>query len=147
MNKVLPNKWIRKAVSEAINDIIVDGLKIPCYDEKVTNDVNSDTPSHYILMTTQSNEVDKNNKCEWFWESEILLDIFTTYTLPGNTGSRLLADNILEAVKDAINNFTFDVASGLTVIKQNGSYPSSLSSTSKKENIFRNFLRLELLIK
>ena len=146
MVKTLPDKWIRKAVSEAINDIVVDSLVIPCFDQRVTRNVNSDIPMHYVLMTTQSNEVDKNNKCEWFWESQILLDIFTSYDAPGNPGSRLLADNILEKVKDQLLGFTLDVGSDLEIITQTMSFPSDISTTIKKENVFRKFLRLELLI-
>ena len=147
MDKALPDKWIRKAVSDAIDGIEVDGLLIPCYDVRVTRGDNKAVPNHFVIMSTQSNEVDKNNKCEWFWESQILLDIVTSYDLPGNPGSRLLVDNILEAVKDATNNLTLDVSSGLEIIRQTDSFPSDISTTSKNENIFRKFLRLELLIK
>ena len=63
MDKALPYKWIRKAISDAIDGIVVDSFVIPCYDTFVTRDVNSDMPSHYVLMTSQSNEVDKGNKC------------------------------------------------------------------------------------
>ena len=65
MDKALPDKWIRKAVSDAIDGIVVDSIAIPCYDTKVTLDVNSDEPDHYVLMTTQTNEVEKANKCEF----------------------------------------------------------------------------------
>jgi hypothetical protein len=147
MDKALPNKWIRKAVYDAFNGTVVDGETINVYDQRVTNDINSDTPDYYVLMTTQTNDVDKRNKCEWFWESSILLDVFTRYELPGNYGSRLLADNILEDLKDATNNLTLDVASGLEIVVQTDSFPANLTSTTKKENIFRNFLRIELFIK
>lgn len=147
MIKAQPDKWIRKAISTAINNIVVDGMQIPCYDTRVTRDSNSDIPSHYVLMASQSNEVDKGNKCEDFWESQILLDIYTSYEVPGNTGTRVLADDILEAVKDATNSLVLDVASGLTIINQSDSFPNDLSITTKRENIFRKFLRLELKIK
>ena len=32
MVKSLPDKWIRKAISNKINNIVVDGVMIPCYD-------------------------------------------------------------------------------------------------------------------
>ncbi len=146
MIKAQPDKWIRKAVFDAINNISVDGLLIPCYDTRVTRGDNAEIPQHYVIMSTQSNEVDKANKCEYFWDSNILLDITTTYDLPGNPGSRLLADNILEAVKDATNSLTLDVASGLVIINQRDSFPSDISTTTKNENIFRKLLRLELKI-
>lgn len=147
MDKSLPDKWVRKAISAVLNDIIVDGIKIPIYDTRVTTNQNKDIPQHYILMTTQTNEVDKNNKCEWFWDSSILLDIITSYDLPGNPGSRLLADNILDAARNATNNLVLDVASGLEIIIQTLSIPNDISVTTHNENIFRKLIRLELKIK
>ena len=147
MVKSLPDKWIRKAVFDAIDGLIVDSLVIPCYDVRVSRGENKSKPQHYVIMSTQSNEVDKNNKCEWFWESQILLDVLTSYDLPGNPGSRLLSDNILDAVRDAVSDLTLDVGSGLEIIKITQSFPSDISTTTRNENIFRKFLRLELLIK
>lgn len=146
MVKAQPDKWIRKAVFDAINNMSVDGMLIPCYDTMVTRGDNAEIPQHYVIMSTQSNEVDKANKCGYFWDSNLLIDIYTTYDLPGNPGSRLLADNILEAVKDATNDLTLDVLSGLVVINQRDSFPSDISTTTKNENIFRKLLRLELKI-
>ena len=145
MNKTLPDKWIRKAISEAINGIVVDGKTIYCYDTMVTTDINSDPPQHYILMTSQSSEVDKNNKCEWFWDSQIVIDIVTRYRTPGNTGSRLLADNILDEVLSQIDGLTLD--GGLEIVTQNVSIPSDIFLDTKKELIYRKILRLELKIK
>ena len=146
MTKNLPNKWIRKAIATAINNIVVDGITIPCYDTRVTADVNSDIPNHYILMTSQSNEVDKNNKCAYNWQSQIVLDIVTIYDLPGNPGSRLLSDNILEAVKNNTNNLVLDVASSLTILTQNPSFPNDIISTTKTQNVYRKLMRIEFYI-
>ncbi len=147
MVKAQPDKWVRKAVFDAINNIVVDTLTIPCYDTFVTRDVNSNMPDHYVLMTTQTNDVDDDNKCEDFWNSSILIDIVTYYPLPGNPGSRLLADNILEAVKNAVNNLALDGASGLEIFGQTMSNPPDITTTTEKENVFRKLLRLELEIR
>ena len=98
-------------------------------------------------MTSQSNEVDKNNKCEWLWDSEILIDIITSYDLPGNPGSRLLADNILDEVRDALKDIELDEESGLEVVTRTQRFPNDISTTTKNENIFRKLIRLELKIK
>ena len=147
MTKELPDKWIRKAVSEALKGLIGDSMEIPTYDMRVTNVANSDVPMHYILMSTQSNEVDKATKCEYFWDSTILLDIVTSYDLPGNPGSRRLADDILNEVKDLTNDLVFDVQSGLEVINQRQSFPNDLNTLTSRESIFRKLMRLELKIK
>jgi len=146
LDKTLPDKWVRKSVYDIINNIVVDGLVIPCYDQRVTRDVNSDIPMHYVLLTTQSNNVDKLDKCEWNWESSILIDIITSYDLPGNPGSRLLADNILDTVIQATNALALDAGSGLTIYSQTPSFPSDITTITKKEAIFRKLFRLELYI-
>lgn len=147
MNKALPDKWIRKAVYDAFNGTLVDGETIYIYDTKVTNDANADIPDHYVIQSTQNNEVDKGDKCEWNWESYLLLDITTKFSKHGNQGSRLLADNILEALKDALSDLTLDVASGLEILNIRMSFPSDLSATSNGKIIYRKFLRLQLYIK
>lgn len=144
MNKALPDKWVRKAIFTQLNNIVVEGNTIPCKDTRVTG---NNIPQHYILMTTQTNSVDKANKCEYFWNSSILLDIITTYPGAGNTGSRVLADNILDRVRDLTNNLTLDVSSGLEVFIQKQDFPNDLTTITRNENIFRKFIRLELTIK
>ncbi len=146
MVKTLPDKWVRKAVYDSINNISVDGFLIPCFDQRVTRTQNQDVPSHYVLMTTQSNRIDKLDKCEWNWESQILLDIITSFDLPGNPGSRLLSDNILDAVIAATNNITLDAGSGLTVFSQTPSFPNDIITITKKEAIFRKLMRLEFYL-
>lgn len=147
MDKALPDKWIRKAVSAVLDDLSVDSILIPCYDLEVTRDVNSEAPRHYILMTAQSNEVDKLSKCDWHWESNILIDIVTRYPGHGNPGSRVLADDILDAARNATKDLQLDVLSGLEIVRITQSFPQDFNSTSGDENIFRKLMRLELTIK
>ena len=144
MNKKAPDKWIRKAIYDQINNIVVDGVTVPCFD---TNVVSDDRPQAYILLSTQSNAVDKSNKCEYFWDSEIQIDINTIYSASGNTGSRLLADNIMDKVRELTDNLTLDVASGLEIFIRNQSFPNGLASNSGSQIIFRKFIRISLKIK
>lgn len=143
MIKQLPDKYIRKAVFDAVNNLVVDTLTIPAYDSRVTGNV---IPQHFILMTTQTNQVNQMTKCGDVWESSILIDIVTTYDGSGNTGSRLLSDNILDAVRNATNNLVLDVASGLVVQKQIQDFPNDIVTITENENIFRKLMRLELTI-
>jgi hypothetical protein len=147
MNKTLPDKWVRKAVSDVLDGIVVDGKLIPCFDMKVVLDVQRDNPQHYILMSTQTNEVDKRNKCEWFWESSILLDIVTSYSGTGNPGSRLLADNIVDASRSALQGLTLDAGSGLEIVTIDWEFPPDLGVDTNAEVLFRKFIRLNLRIK
>lgn len=142
MDKGLPDKWIRKAVYDAVNGIVVGGVQIPCYDSRVTGK----NISSYILLTTQTNTVDDSIKCGNMWESSILIDIVTRYDLNTNNGSRVLADNILDNVRAATNNLTLDTDSNLEIQKQKQNFPNDIVSESKNEIIFRKLMRIELTI-
>ena len=142
MIKPLPDKYIRKAVFDAINNIVVDTKTIPCYDMRVTGD----NKSNYVLIQDQSNTVDESIKCGDRWESQILLEIYTSYLLSGNTGSRLLADNIVDKVRELTDNLTLDVASGMVIEEQTQSFPSDLNATTENKIVFRKFVRIEFLI-
>ena len=139
MDKTLPDKWVRKAIYDAINDIVVDGITIPCFDSRVTND----NLQHFVLLTTQTNSVDKANKCEDFWNSSILIDVVTSYFGGGNVGNRLLADNIMDAVRNATKNLTLDASSGLIVQKQKQDFPNDITTITGTENVFRKIMRIE----
>lgn len=143
MLKNLPDKWIRKAVYTAINNIVVNTFTVPCFDTRVPK---NDKRAFYVIMSTQSNEVDKSNKCEYRWQSQILLDVITSYDINGNTGSRKMADDILDAIKTATDSLVLDVASGLTIVTQNQSFPNDLVSITEKEIVFRKLMRIEFLI-
>ena len=143
MIKQLPDKYIRKAVFDAVNNLVVDTLTIPAFDSRVSGNV---IPQHFILMTTQTNQVNQMTKCGDVWESSILIDIVTTYDGSGNPGSRLLSDNILDAVRNATNNLVLDVSSGLVVQKQIQDFPNDIVTITENENIFRKLMRLELTI-
>jgi len=144
MNKNLPNKWIRKAIFQAINNIVVDGKVVRCYDTNVSG---VDVPNNYVILSTQSNIVEKANKCEYFWNSEILLDIVNIYQSAGNMGDRLLTDNITDEVRKLTDVLVLDSASDLSVISQIQSFPNGLNSTNDNQIIFRNFIRISLRIK
>jgi len=142
MVKALPDKWIRKAIYTSINNITVDGVVIPCFDYRYTGK----SKDNYIILSTQSNEVDKSIKCGYRWESSILIDIITKYDLGGNTGSREFADNILDKVRELTDNLTLDIASGLEIVTQRQSFPNDLESENTNQIIFRKFIRIEFLI-
>ena len=143
MIKQLPDKWVRKAVYDAINGIIVNTYSIPCFDTRVPN---NDKRSFYVLMSTQSNEVNKTVKCEYSWNSQILLDVITAYDINGNTGSRKMADDILDAIKTATDSLVLDGASGLTIVTQTQSFPSDINTVTQNEIVYRKLMRIEFLI-
>ena len=142
MDKVFPDKWIRKAIFGRLNNLDVNGELIKCYDTRLTS---PDIADNYIIMSTQTATVDKNNKCEWFWNSSILLDVFTSYSRSGNPGSRLEVDDIMNLVRQETNDLVLE--GGLSIITQTQSFPNDITSVTDNEVVQRKFLRLELLIK
>lgn len=141
MNLSLPDKYVRKAVSTLINNIVVDTQTIPCYDYRASNSV----PDVYTVMSTQTNQVNRGVKCGYQYESSILIEIFTRYIGSGNTGSRLLADNICDAVRNLVKD-KLVLEGGLNVVDQVLDFPSDLVTITENENVFRKFIRIELTI-
>lgn len=135
-----PDKHIRKAIFDKINNIIVYGKTIPCYDSRGTN-----APSNYVLLTAQTKEVLKETKCEYEWETSTLIEIYTKVSSSGNTGSRVLLNDIEQAVYTLLNPKL--TVSGFTNITQNITFENSLETITDTEIIFRSFLRLNLTLK
>ena len=142
---VLPDKWIRKAVFDRIHRLGVDfdgeEITIPCYDTIVPEK----GKNHYVLMTTQTN-TEVPNKCGNGWLSSILLNVVTRYPNTGNTGSRLLADDIANEILTELNDISLDAASGLVIQTKTIDFPNDISSLTESENIFRKLIRYEFII-
>lgn len=145
MNKTLPDKWIRKAVFESINAMLVNGEAIPCFDTKITQDGNGDTPTRYVLMTTQTSDVDKHSKCGWLWNSSILLDFYDIYPAHGNQGSRVFIDDMVDTARDLLQNLSLDPID-LTIQSTTMNFPADLVTDLPEEIVYRKFIRIELRI-
>jgi len=135
LNSNNPNKWVRKAIIEAING------EYPCYDMQVTGNTN---PAQYVIISTQSKEINKVNKCNYNWISYTLLDIVTIYNGAGNVGSRLAVDNMQEFIENAIKNIEVE---NFEVVNRNFESPDGLDNISTTQNVYRNFIRVVLELK
>ena len=144
MDKNLPNRWVREAVYDAIDGIVVDGYAIECFDTYVSG---ANQPDHYTILSTQTSSVDKNNKCEWFWDSSITIEAVTYYPRPGNPGSKLLANNIIDEIRVQTNDLVLDAASDLEIFVQTQDFPNGLAISTDHENIFREFITITFRIK
>ena len=143
MIKNLPDKWIRQALHNTINNIIVDGETIPNYDYQVTG---NNIPSFYTLVTTQNNLVLENTKCDNLWTHFALLEVYTSYFATTNPGSRLLADNITDAVLSLTDAIVLDPLSELQIILQNETLEPDIIIKTENQNVYRKFIRYEFLI-
>ena len=140
MVSINPDKFIRKAISDNINNIVVSGKIIPCYDSRATN-----APSNYVLLTAQTKEVLKETKCEYEWETSTLIEIYTKVSSSGNTGSRVLLNDIESAIYTLL--LPKLTVQGFTNITQNITFENSLETITESEIIFRSFLRLNITLK
>lgn len=141
MTTVNPDKEIRKSVFTLTNNIVVSGKDIKTFDSRVTG--NADL-NEYILLTAQTKEVDKGNKCSYSWETSLLIEIYTRTTSAGNSGSRVLLNDIEERVMTLLNPKI--TVAGFTTVTQNISYENELETVTDTHNIFRSFLRLNLIL-
>lgn len=137
-----PDKYIRKAFFDLTNNIVVNSKIIKTFDSRVTGNANL---TEYILMTAQDKDVLKNTKCEYEWNASLLIEIYTRYSSSGNTGSRVLLNDIEQAVMDLLNPKI--AVQGFTNVTQNIEYETSLETVTDTDNIFRSFLRLNLTLK
>jgi hypothetical protein len=139
---VNPDKYIRKAVYDVTNNIVVSGKTIKTFDSRVTGNANL---NEYILMTAQDKAVLKETKCDHEWQSSLLIEIYTRYSSAGNTGSRALLNDIEQEVMDVLNpKLTIQ---GFTNITQTITYETSLETITDVDVIYRSFLRLNLTLK
>lgn len=136
-----PDKYIRKAVFDLIDGITVDTKTIKCFDTRVTG--NADL-NEYVLLTSQNKNVLKPNKCEYQWETSLLIEIYTKTSSTGNSGSRLLLNNIEQAVYTLL--LPKIAVSGFETLIQNVTFETQLETVTSTENIFRSFLRLNLVL-
>lgn len=142
MVNVNPDKWIRKAVFDATNNIVVSGKIIKTFDSRLTGNANL---TEYILMTAQDKDVLKNTKCEYEWQCYLLIEIYTRYSSAGNSGSRVLLNDIEQAVMTLLTPKI--TVTGFTNVTQNITYETSLETVTETDNIYRSFLRLNLTLK
>ena len=132
-----PDKWIRKYFSDTLTGLTVSGKVIPISDMRLPANSNA-----YILMTTIDKSHDQETKCNKVWNFQQTLDIVTIY--PRNSGSRVLCDDIHEAVLNACNNITVQ---GFTVLNTGYEFAPDLSSQDSTQTIFRKIIIFNIKLK
>jgi hypothetical protein len=136
-----PDKNIRKAFFDIVNNIVVSGKTIKVFDTRVTSNAKL---NEYVLMTAQTKEVDKSNKCEYRWETSLLIEIYTKTSSAGNSGSRLLLNDIEQAIYTLL--IPKIEVEGFETLIQNITFESNLETITDTESILRSFLRLNLTL-
>ena len=131
---VNPNKYIRKAIYDAVN------ATYPCFDTQVTGNLN---PTQYVIISTQDKEDLNPNKCAHRWQVATLLDLVCIYNGAGNVGSRLANDDMENSISSLIENLQ---VSGFNVLTQRNEFPSNLDSSTETQTVYRNFIRVVLTL-
>jgi hypothetical protein len=141
MVSINPDKHIRKAIHDLVNGIVVNTKTINSFDTRVTG---SGAKNEYVLFTAQTKEVEKANKCDYRWTTSLLIEIYTKTSSAGNSGSRVLLNDIEQAIHTLLTPKL--VVLGFETLTQNITYESQLETVTDTENIFRSFLRLNLTL-
>ena len=132
-----PDKYVRKYFSQTLTGLTVSGKVIPISDFRIPT--NSDA---YILMTTIDKSHDQETKCNTVWNIAITLDVNTVFA--GNTGSRVLADDIHEAVLNACENISVE---NFTVYDKSYEFAPDLSSVTSTQTHYRKIIIFNLKLK
>ena len=136
-----PDKYIRKAIFDRLNAILVSGNIIYCFDTRLSGNASN---NQYILFTAQTKDIDKATKCGYRWETSILIEIYTKSSSAGNSGSRVLVNDIEEACYNLLTPYlTFD---DFVTQNQIFTFETQLETVTDTENIFRSFIRLNLTL-
>lgn len=129
-----PDKFIRRYFSNALSGIIFNGKLVKVYDSHTPN--NDDV---LIILSTQTGSNDWNRKCSVDKNRTILIDVITRYK--GNTGSRLLLDDIIEEIMLRTKNI---VVENFVVNDWSISFPNEIITHTATESIFRKIIQFNL---
>lgn len=138
-----PDKWIRKEVSARLNNIVVSSFTIPCVDTNVTG---TNQPLRYIVMSTQTKADSQSTKCGWQWDCSILIDVITRYVGVGNTGSRVLINDIEERIILLMNNFQIEGGFQIDEEIHLESSDSMTGNLGDTETYFRQLMRYRMIV-
>lgn len=131
----LPDKWIRKAIYDAINNMVVDTITFPCYTEQT----GGYSGNYYTLLSTQLNS-SSETKCGRGWINDTEVQVIVR--VPKNQGSKLLIDNATDAVITALDSLTLDAGSGMKINDREVNIANEFSDETTSQIIYRKIVRL-----
>jgi hypothetical protein len=145
-----PDKWIRLEIYNRLNNMLVvmvangeqQQLLIPCVDVNFTG---NEQPLYYVAMSTQTKRDNQTAKCGWEWDCTMLLDVITRYPGAGNTGTRLLLNDIEDKIIRLMDNFF--ISGGFTINEEIELEESSgLDGHTGTEVYFRQLMRYRIRV-
>lgn len=139
--KDYPNKYVRKAIYDRFNGLMVSGNSIPVHDGRIPL---TQAPPAFIIIQNQSNIVDKSNKCEYDYRHTVQLNVVTQTPRSGNQNSSLLRDDITAAIYNDFGLFPLD--GGLKVLWQDVAALPGINTIEDSYLIFSQLLTVTLYI-
>ena len=133
-----PDKHIRLAAYDLLNDMVVSGNTIPCISGKVSG---STLPMFYVLLSSQTKRPTNKSKCGFQWDCSLLIDAVTRYDSTGNPGSRVLLNDIEEKILELMKSFA---VTDLFSLEFESSDPADMDTDT--ENMFRQLIRYRIVI-
>lgn len=137
----LPDKWVRKAIWDALSPLTVDATSISIYDYST----GEDKPESYVLIGLQQSFHRDGTKCGMVWLHSTLIDVIVRRGKDDAVG-RLFADNIANAVMQGIDGIALDGAAGMTINAQRISMERDFMDMRDNDEVYRKVIRVELEI-
>ncbi len=142
INKPLPDRWVRKAISDNLATLQYRGEDVPVYDYRTDGEL----PTTFVLMSTQNNITEATSKCAWRYTHFIDLEIYSRLAAPHDPGSRLQADEVADLVLTELQGMQLDAASGLSICRSSFIVPADFVSPDRNYITYRKIIRLSLII-
>lgn len=137
----LPDKWVRKAIWDALSPLTVDATSIGIYDYST----GQDKPESYVLIGLQQSLHRDGTKCGMTWLHSTLIDVIVRQGKDDAVG-RIFADNIADAVMQGIDGISLDGAAGMTINAQRISMERDFMDMRDNDEVYRKVIRVELEI-
>jgi len=92
-----PNKYVRKAYLT-----LLSGISVPIFNRRIP--INLTIPATYILISSQSTNISRENKCGHGWEVSVTLDIVSTQDVSFVDVGKV--DDIEQEISDRLDLWT-----------------------------------------
>jgi len=92
-----PNKYVRKAYLT-----LLAGISVPIFNRRIP--INLTIPETYILISSQSTNISRENKCGHGWEVSVTLDIVSTQDVSFVDVGKV--DDIEQEISDRLDLWT-----------------------------------------
>ena len=131
---ILPDKWVRKAIYDTLNEVEVSGRNIYVFDLTAPNYFGD----AYVIISTQTNTTIRT-KCGSAWLHTCELQVVTRDHK--NNATRLIANDVSQTILTELTDLTLSASSGLKILDQDVDFPTELVNVGDGETIIQQIIR------